>query len=66
MFLFNFSNVDTAEHFHQIGSILQLMGIHVITTGLRPELAHIVVNSHINISAIETFVNVKKALESIK
>jgi rsbT co-antagonist protein RsbR len=58
-------NVDIAEHLNQIGSMLQLMGIHVITTGLRPELVQIVVNSRINISAIETFANVKKALESI-
>jgi rsbT co-antagonist protein RsbR len=59
-------NVDIAEHLNQIGSMLQLMGIHVITTGLRPELVQIVVNSRINISTIETFANVKKALESIK
>ncbi|UAL51577.1 MULTISPECIES: STAS domain-containing protein [Metabacillus] len=59
-------NIDIAEHIHQIGSMLQLMGIHVITTGLRPELAQLVINSRINISAIETFANVKKALESIK
>lgn len=59
-------NVDIAEYLHQIGGMLQLMGIHVITTGLRPELAQILVNSHINISAIHTFANVKKALESVK
>ncbi|WP_046178381.1 STAS domain-containing protein [Domibacillus tundrae] len=59
-------NVDIAEYLHQIGSMFQLMGIHVLTTGLRPELAQIVVNSHINISAIDTFANVKKALESVK
>ncbi|OMP67344.1 STAS domain-containing protein [Domibacillus epiphyticus] len=59
-------NVDVAEYLHQIGNMLQLMGIHVITTGLRPELAQIVVNSRISISAIETYPTVKKALESIK
>lgn len=59
-------NVDVAEHLNQIGGMLQLMGIHVITTGLRPELAQTVVNSRINISAIETFANVKEALQSIK
>ncbi|OES46600.1 STAS domain-containing protein [Domibacillus iocasae] len=59
-------NVDIAEYLDQIGSMLQLMGICVLTTGLRPELAQIVVNSRINISSINTFANVKKALESVK
>ena len=59
-------NTDIAEYLHQIGRMLELIGIHVITTGLRPELAQTVVNSQINISTLHTFSNVKKALESIK
>jgi len=61
-------NIDEAiaEHLHQIGTMLNLMGIHVITTGLRPELAQTAVKSRINLSKIETFANVKRALESIK
>jgi len=59
-------NEDIAEHLHQISSMFQLMGIHVITTGLRPELARTIVNSRINFAEIETFANVKTALESIK
>jgi rsbT co-antagonist protein RsbR len=59
-------NEDIAELLHQISSMFQLMGIHVITTGLRPELAKAIVNSRINFAEIETFANVKTALLSIK
>jgi len=59
-------NEDIARHLHQIGNMLNLMGIHVITTGIRPELAQTMVNSRIDFSEIETFASVKRALESIK
>jgi len=61
-------NIDEAiaEHLDQMGTMLKLMGIHVIATGLRPELAQTVVNSRINFAELETFANVKRALESIK
>ena len=59
-------NEDIAQHLHQIGDMLNLMGIHVITTGIRPELAQTMVNSHIDFSEIETFASVKRALESLK
>ncbi|WP_046174176.1 STAS domain-containing protein [Domibacillus indicus] len=57
---------ETAEYLHQIGSMLKLMGIQVLTTGLRPELAQIMVSSQIDLAALHTFANVKKALESLK
>lgn len=59
-------NKQIAEYFHQMGETLRLMGVHVITTGLRPELAQTVVNSKISLSTIESYANVKQALESIK
>jgi rsbT co-antagonist protein RsbR len=58
-------NVDVAGRFYQIGKMFQLMGIHVITTGLRPELVQTAVNIGINVADFETFATVKKALESI-
>lgn len=57
---------QVAEYLHQIGGALRLMGVHVITTGLRPELAKIAVNSKIDLSGVEAFATVKQALESIK
>ncbi|RFU71245.1 STAS domain-containing protein [Peribacillus saganii] len=59
-------DIDIARHLHQIGQMLDLLGIQTFTTGLRPELAQTVVNSGINMSKITTFANVKQALESIK
>lgn len=59
-------NMRIAEYLHQMGNMLRLMGIHVITTGLRPELVQTIVNSKINILEIEAFATVKQALESIK
>ncbi len=59
-------DTDIARHLHQIGQMLDLLGIQTLTTGLRPELAKTVVNSGINMSEITSFANVKQALESIK
>lgn len=58
-------NNEIAHYLHQIGSVIRLMGIHVITTGLRPELAQLVVNTRLDITAVKTYANVKQALESI-
>jgi rsbT co-antagonist protein RsbR len=43
-----------------------LMGIHVITTGNRPELAQLAVNTGLDLSRGETYTNLKKALESLE
>ncbi|GAB6257015.1 STAS domain-containing protein [Peribacillus sp. NPDC055009] len=59
-------DTDIARHLHQIGRMLDLLGIQTLTTGLRPELAKTVVKSGINMSEITSFANVKQALESIK
>ncbi len=58
-------DTDIMRHIHQIGQMLNLLGIQTLTTGLRPELAKTVVNSGIKMSEITTFANVKQALDSL-
>lgn len=50
---------------HQIEDALSLMGIDVITTGLRPELAQKVVNSGMSFAGTKYYATVKQALESL-
>lgn len=57
---------EIAAHLLQLGKMLELMGIHILTTGLRPDLAQTVVNSGIDFSDIDTFANVKRALKSLE
>ncbi|TWT09346.1 STAS domain-containing protein [Planomicrobium sp. CPCC 101079] len=57
---------NIARSLHQIGAMLRLMGIHVVSAGMRPELVQTVVNSGIDMSKIESFATVKQALQSIK
>lgn len=59
-------DTEIARHLHQIGQMLDLLGIKTLTTGLRPELAIVAVQSGISMSDITSFTNVKQALESIK
>jgi rsbT co-antagonist protein RsbR len=59
-------DTDIARYLYQIENILRLLGVRTIMTGLRPELAQIVINSGIDMTAIPTFANVKQALASIK
>ncbi|SDN57945.1 STAS domain-containing protein [Alkalicoccus daliensis] len=49
--------------FDQIGRILKLMGISVVTTGMRPETVLKVVQSGINVSRGNFYSTVKQALE---
>lgn len=58
-------NRHVAESLHQIGSMLRIMGIQVVLTGLRPELVQVAVNSDIKISSANVFSTVKQALENI-
>lgn len=57
---------EVARYLYQIESVLRLLGSKTIVTGLRPELAQIVVNSGIDMSSIKTFAHLKHALESLK
>lgn len=58
-------NEENARYLHQINNMLRLMGIKVLVTGIRPELALITVNSRVHLSELQTFATVKQALESL-
>lgn len=55
----------TAHHIQEIGSVLRLLGIKVITTGITPNLALTAVKSGIDMSRVESFTNVKEALNKL-
>lgn len=58
-------NRHVAESLHQIGNMLRIMGIKVISSGMRPELVQVAVNSNIKMSSTYSFSTVKQALENI-
>jgi rsbT co-antagonist protein RsbR len=58
-------DVEIARYLFQIENVLRLLGIYTIVTGLRPELARIIVNGGIDMSSIKTFAHLKQALESL-
>ncbi|WP_018924913.1 STAS domain-containing protein [Salsuginibacillus kocurii] len=58
-------NEQIAESLHQIGNSLRLMGVHVVITGLRPELVQAIVHSNIEIAVIDSYATVKQAVEHI-
>jgi rsbT co-antagonist protein RsbR len=59
-------DTEIASHIFNVYRVLGLLGINVIVTGLRPELAISAVSEGIDFSSIRTFANVKQAIESIK
>lgn len=61
-------NIDTeiAAYLNQLGETLSLLGIKVIVTGLRPQLAQTVVETKMNLGAIKVFRNLKQALEYLQ
>lgn len=59
-------NLEIAASLHQIGNMLRLMGIDVLTTGLRPDLVQSIVSGGIDMSASKIYANVKQALETIE
>lgn len=54
-----------AQSLQQIGATLQLMGIHVVIAGLRPDLVQTIVYSGIDMLDTDSFATVKQALESV-
>lgn len=56
---------EMAFHLQQIGQMFRLMGIHVMTTGISPKLAQIVVHTGMNLSQTETYATLKQALENL-
>ncbi len=59
-------DLEVANYLYSIENILRLLGVKTIVTGLRPELAQIVVKGGIDMSSIQTFATVKQALKSFK
>ncbi len=59
--------IDTyvARHVFTIYDVLRLLGIEVIFTGIRPELATRIVSGGINFSSFNVYATVKQAIESI-
>jgi rsbT co-antagonist protein RsbR len=58
-------DVEIARYLYQIENVLRLLGICTILTGLRPELARTIVNGGFDMSSIQTFSHLKRALESL-
>ncbi|KKB38031.1 STAS domain-containing protein [Bacillus thermotolerans] len=56
---------EVAHYLYQLENVFRLLGIQLIVTGMRPELAQAVVRSGIDMSSIPTFAYVKQALESL-
>ncbi|ALC90741.1 hypothetical protein AM500_13800 [Bacillus sp. FJAT-18017] len=59
-------NEEIARSLHDIGNIFHLLGIRTIITGLRPDLAKLIVHSGLSISSFEIFANVKQALKKFR
>ncbi|PLT32898.1 STAS domain-containing protein [Bacillus sp. V5-8f] len=56
---------EVANHIFNVYKVLRLLGIQVIATGIRPDLATKVIGGGMDFSSIRTFANVKQAIESI-
>ena len=56
---------EVAQHIFMIHNVLELLGIHVMFTGIRPNLSMAVVQAGIDFTAFNTFGSVKQAIESI-
>ncbi|SFE97022.1 STAS domain-containing protein [Alteribacillus iranensis] len=57
---------ENALFLNNIGKMLRLMGIHVIITGLRTESVQTIVNSGMDLAAVDSYATVKQALDLIK
>ncbi len=58
-------DTEVAQHIYTIHSVLELLGIHVMFTGIRPNLSMAVVQAGIDFTTFNTFGSVKQAIESI-
>ncbi|MFC2949887.1 STAS domain-containing protein [Virgibacillus sediminis] len=55
-----------AESLHQLGNMMRVMGIHVVIAGFRPEMVLNMLDSNINMTAIDSYATVKQALENLR
>ncbi|RFU62834.1 STAS domain-containing protein [Peribacillus glennii] len=58
-------DMEVANHIFNVNKVLRLLGINVIATGIRPDLATKAIGGGIDFSSIRTYANVKQAIESI-
>ena len=56
---------EVAEQIFILHSVLQLLGIHIMFSGMRPNLSMEVVRAGIDFSNFHTFSNVKQAVDSV-
>ncbi|WP_409305558.1 STAS domain-containing protein [Peribacillus sp. SCS-155] len=59
-------NADVANHIFRIHDVLRLLGISVMFTGIRAELAAKVVGGGIDFSTYNMYTNVRQAIEQMK
>jgi rsbT co-antagonist protein RsbR len=56
---------EVAQHIFTIHNVLQLLGIQVLLTGIRPNLSIVVVQAGIDFTSFNTFGSVQQAIESL-
>ncbi|RXY99991.1 STAS domain-containing protein [Fictibacillus sp. S7] len=59
-------NTEVAMYIFNIQSVFQLLGIEILITGIRPELASRIVQAGIDFTTIRVYGNVKQAIENIQ
>ncbi|HET7628567.1 MAG TPA: STAS domain-containing protein [Bacillales bacterium] len=57
-------NPEVAGYLFNINNVLVLLGIQVVITGMRPDLANSIVGQGISFKSFKTFLNVREALEA--
>lgn len=59
-------DTEIAQHVFTIHNVLELLGIHVMFTGIRPNLSMVIVRAGIDFTSFHTFGSVKHAIDSIE
>jgi rsbT co-antagonist protein RsbR len=57
---------ENVKYLNQIGQMLRLMGIDIISTGISPKLSQLAINEGIDLSGSKVYSNLKIALESFE
>jgi len=59
-------DMEIAQHIFTIHNVLGLLGIHVLFSGIRPNLSMTVVQAGIDFTSFDTYGSVKQAINSLK
>ncbi|SDM40996.1 rsbT co-antagonist protein RsbR [Psychrobacillus sp. OK028] len=59
-------DTEIAQHIFTIHNVLGLLGIHVLFSGIRPNLSMTVVKAGIDFTSFNTYGSVKQAIDSLK